>query len=180
MVRETWLQSQVASYQRLLKWYLIPPCLTLSIIGYVSRVKWSNLGKRVAPGVVAIEKGDFWSPSTMVANYYYIQFKNVNRLDSLVPQTTYQLLYAKIWLISNSFITKRTKFSKLILCTYSWYQVFLCNTNNLPTVHFYQIQLIYTQLYGFKRLYLSNKKHLFAHCHNIMVWFLCLMAYQPL
>ena len=31
------------------KWYLIPPCLKLSIIRYVSRVKWSNLGKGVAP-----------------------------------------------------------------------------------------------------------------------------------
>ena len=29
------------------KWYLIPPCLTLSIIRYVSRVKWSNPGKGV-------------------------------------------------------------------------------------------------------------------------------------
>ena len=31
------------------KWYLIPPCLTLSIIRYGSRVKWSNPGKGVAP-----------------------------------------------------------------------------------------------------------------------------------
>ena len=30
------------------KWYLIPPWLTLSIIRYVLRVKWSNPGKRVA------------------------------------------------------------------------------------------------------------------------------------
>ena len=30
IVWETWVQSQVASYQRLLKWHLIPPCLTLS------------------------------------------------------------------------------------------------------------------------------------------------------
>ena len=49
MVRETWVQSQVASYQRLQKLYLIPPCLTLSNIKYVSRVKWSNPGKGVAP-----------------------------------------------------------------------------------------------------------------------------------
>ena len=49
MVRDTWVQSQIASYQRLKKWYLIPPCLTLSNIRYVSRVKWSNLGKGVAP-----------------------------------------------------------------------------------------------------------------------------------
>ena len=49
MVQETWVQSQVASYQRLKKWFLIPPCLTLSNIRYVSSVKWSNLGKGVAP-----------------------------------------------------------------------------------------------------------------------------------
>ena len=30
------------------KWYLIPTCLTLSNIRYVSRVKWSNPGKGVA------------------------------------------------------------------------------------------------------------------------------------
>ena len=48
MARETWVQSQVESYQRLKKWYLMPPCLTLSIIWYGSRVKWSNPGKGVA------------------------------------------------------------------------------------------------------------------------------------
>ena len=45
----TWVQSQVESYQRLLKWYLIPPWLTLGNIRYVSRVKWNNSGKGVAP-----------------------------------------------------------------------------------------------------------------------------------
>ena len=32
-----------------LKWYLIPPWLTLSNIRSVTRVKWSNPGKGVAP-----------------------------------------------------------------------------------------------------------------------------------
>ena len=32
MVRETGDQSQVESYQRLKKWYLIPPCSALSIM----------------------------------------------------------------------------------------------------------------------------------------------------
>ena len=32
LVQETRVQSQVESYQRLKKWYLMPPCLTLSII----------------------------------------------------------------------------------------------------------------------------------------------------
>ena len=49
MVWEAWVQSQVESCQRFLKWYLILPCLTLSNIMYVSRVKWSNPGKGVAP-----------------------------------------------------------------------------------------------------------------------------------
>ena len=49
MAQETWFQSQVKSYHRLKKWYLMPPCLALSIICYGSRVKWSNPGKGVAP-----------------------------------------------------------------------------------------------------------------------------------
>ena len=32
-----------------LKWFLIPPCLTLSIIRHVSRVKYNNPGKGVVP-----------------------------------------------------------------------------------------------------------------------------------
>ena len=47
--QETWVQIQVASYQRLLKWYLMLHYLTLSNIKYVSRVKWSNPGKGVVP-----------------------------------------------------------------------------------------------------------------------------------
>ena len=69
MVWETGVQSQVESYQRLKKWYLMPPCLTFSII----RVKWSNPGKGVVPplhcSVVAIEKRAFRSPLTKVANF---------------------------------------------------------------------------------------------------------------
>ena len=49
MVRETGVQSQVRTYQILLKWHLIPLSLTLSIKRYVSRVKRSNPGKGVAP-----------------------------------------------------------------------------------------------------------------------------------
>ena len=71
MVREIGVQSQVESYQRLKKWYLMPPCLTLSYIGYVSRVKWSNSEKGVAPSLT-IEKGAFGSPSTTVANFNYL------------------------------------------------------------------------------------------------------------
>ena len=79
MARETRVQSKVASYQRVKNWYLIPPCLTLSIIRYVSRVKWRNPENGVALhlhlGVVAIEKGAFGSPLTLVANFTYLKKK---------------------------------------------------------------------------------------------------------
>ena len=61
---ETWVQFQVESYQRLKKWYLMPHCLTLSIIRYGSRVKWSNPGKGVAPSLTpwcsSYRKGSLW------------------------------------------------------------------------------------------------------------------------
>ena len=70
MVRETRLQSQVESYQRLQKkWYLMPPCLTLSIIRYVSRVKWSNPGKIVAPSPTS-QCSSYWKRSLWVALDY--------------------------------------------------------------------------------------------------------------
>ena len=54
--------------------YLMPPCLTLSIIRYGSTVKWSNPGKGVAPfpSLVAIEKGAFGSSSNMVTNFTHV------------------------------------------------------------------------------------------------------------
>ena len=65
------------------KWYLMPPCLTLSIIRYVSRVKGVNPGKRLAPslplGVVAIEKGALGSPSTTVTNFAFTYLFFFNR-----------------------------------------------------------------------------------------------------
>ena len=49
MAQKTRVQSQVESYQRLRKWYLMPSCLTLSTVRYGSRMKWSNPRKWVVP-----------------------------------------------------------------------------------------------------------------------------------
>ena len=66
MARETWVQSQLESYERLKKWYLMLPCLTLSIIRSGSRVKWSNPGKGVAhsstPWCSWYRKWSLWVP----------------------------------------------------------------------------------------------------------------------
>ena len=81
-VRETWVRSQVESYKRLKKWYLMPPCLTLSIIRYGSRVKWSNPGKVVAPSPTPwcskLSEREpsghprLWSPTLLLLIYIYI------------------------------------------------------------------------------------------------------------
>ena len=47
----------------------MPPCLTLSNIRYVSRVKWSNPGKGVAPSPTPW-CNSYWKGSLLVANLY--------------------------------------------------------------------------------------------------------------
>ena len=72
MVRENLVQSQVMLYQRLYKWYLIPLSLTLSNIRYVSRVKWSNLGKGVVPSPISWWCS-YWKGSLLVVLHYFSQ-----------------------------------------------------------------------------------------------------------
>ena len=48
------------------KWYLILLCLTLIIIRYVSKVKWSNTGKGVEPSL-APQCGSYWKESLRIA-----------------------------------------------------------------------------------------------------------------
>ena len=73
LARETWVQSQVESYQRLKK--MVLDASLLNTQHYKVRIKGKVEQSRegVAPplhlGVVAIEKGAFGLPSTMVANF---------------------------------------------------------------------------------------------------------------
>ena len=52
-----------------LKWYLIPPCLTLSNIRYIFRVKWSNPGKGVAPSATP-RCSSYWKGSLLATLDY--------------------------------------------------------------------------------------------------------------
>ena len=73
---------------KILKWYLIPPCLTLSNIRYVWRVKWSNLGNGVAPSSTP-RCSSYWKGSLLVALgdgrqlylYIYGGFRGVSEMD---------------------------------------------------------------------------------------------------
>ena len=95
MVRETWVQSQVASYQGLLKWYLIPPCLTLSDIRYVLRVKWSNPAKGVAP-----------SPTPRCSSYWKGSLQGRLQLkgDNFTYFTWYNVFITHLYVFKYSFV----------------------------------------------------------------------------
>ena len=88
MVRETGVQFQVESYQKLKKWYLMPPCLTHSIIKARIKAKvkqsreWSTTFS-LQIGVVAIKKVAFRSPSTKVTNFTYIYIYIYNSFISV-------------------------------------------------------------------------------------------------
>ena len=119
MSRETRVQSQVGSYQRLKKWYLIPPCLTLSIIRYGSRVKWSNLGKGVAP-IPTPQCGSYWKGSLRftVDNGFLKSFEgfigNYIKFIKIEINVDSFLFYKKsLW--RNSFFVQRSILSVLFV-----------------------------------------------------------------
>ena len=79
MVWKTGVQSQVESYQRLKKWYLMPPCLTQHYKVQI-KGKWSYPGKGVAPSLTpqctSSWKGNFLVALTVVSQlliYIYIK-----------------------------------------------------------------------------------------------------------
>ena len=79
MVWKTKVQSQVELFQRLKKWYLMVPCLTLTIYKVRIRGKVEQSRERSsAVGAVAIEKETFGSPSTKFANFTYYLWMSAN------------------------------------------------------------------------------------------------------
>ena len=90
-------QFQVESFQKLKKWYLTSPCLTFSIIRYISRVKWSNPGKGIAPSptprCTSYWKGSsgsprLQSPTLLIFFTTYFYFSNRVILYSLIINNT--------------------------------------------------------------------------------------------
>ena len=66
MVPEAGFQSQVESYKKLKKWYLMLPCLALGVIRYGSRVKWNNPENGVA-SFPTPRCSSYWKGSIRVA-----------------------------------------------------------------------------------------------------------------
>ena len=86
------------------KWYLMLPCLTLSIIRFGSRVKRSNPRKEIAtsptPWCSSYRKGAFGSPSTMVANFAYFYIFSVYISRICIYEFSYILLLTCSHLLS--------------------------------------------------------------------------------
>ena len=80
MMQEAGVQFQAESYQRFKKWYLIPPCLSFSIIRYGSRVKWCR---------------SYWKRSLRVAFDYDYQ------IYLLLLMSTKRYLFLKNYLFSS-------------------------------------------------------------------------------
>ena len=106
----------------------MPPCLTLSIIRYGSRVKWSNPGKGVAPSPTPwcskLSKREpsghprLWSPTLLT----YLTKPNQTKPSF------------------NQFFSHKYSYL-IVICVHTviWFQVFLFNANNLRTIIFFQV-----------------------------------------
>ena len=135
MVRETRVQSQVTSYQRLWKCNLIPPYLTLSNIRYVSRVKWINPGKGEVPSPTPWYRS-YWKGSLLVALDYGHQL------------SFFYLLYIYI-ILSFSCVTH----IGMGILTYWWISVGVCVSIYLS---------IYLSIYIYIYIYIYNSFGLFV------------------
>ena len=84
----------------------MPPCLTLSIIRYGSRVKWSNPGKEVAPSptpwCIKLSKREpsghprLWSPTLLLFAYFIGPSWNYSQLR--IYWIKYCLIYIYIYI----------------------------------------------------------------------------------
>ena len=113
MIRETEVQSQVELYQRLKKWHLMLPCLTLSTIMYRSRVKCSNPGNGVAP-----------SPTLQWSSYWKGKPSGRPRLRSPTLLTCHKCCYFCKIIISLS-LTKYPKSAALCLTKLSFVSLWI-------------------------------------------------------
>ena len=78
-----------------LKWYLILPSLTLSNIRYLSRIKWSNPGKGVAPSL-SPRCSSYWKGSLLVAHVYGRQQQQLFFCNIVVTSSPNFINYIKL------------------------------------------------------------------------------------
>ena len=105
MAQETWVHSQVESYKKLKKWYLMHPCLTLNIIRYWSRVKWSNPGKGVAPSSTPLCSSDRKGSLRVTLDYgSQLYFSYIDTLNDYRVLKSSEKFFITRVATSNSFV----------------------------------------------------------------------------
>ena len=172
MARETWVQSQVESYQRLKKWYLMPPCLTLSIIRYGSRVKWNNPGKGVAPSPThwcsKLSKREpsgrprLWSPTllTFTATGLEEEKLNSNQHYFAVKSTLYYIMLTQRGWINTSCIVAASKIHLISPAT----------SSTLPTMSHIKFCRFVRWDCKIHRLHICNGINTPPHTHQRVSW----------
>ena len=145
MARETWVQSLSRVIPKTQKWYLIPPCLTLSIIRYGSMLKWRYPGKGVAPSPTpwcsSYQKGVFELPSTMFANFTLLSARG-----------TWAKKLRKTYNEHNSLTSKH----KITLDRVTWYLRFTFWTLNVKhTDNYFRLLLCFTHTSVFLQPWLA-------------------------
>ena len=88
------------------KWYLIPPGFTLSDIRYVSRVKWSDPGKGVAPSHTPW-CSSYWKRSLLVALDYGHQLYLLSCFIPTQIRIFFQLKNAIEWISQDQLLWQR-------------------------------------------------------------------------
>ena len=107
------------------KWYLMPPCLTLIIIRYLSRIKWSNPGKGVAPFPTpwcsSYLKGSLW----VVLDYsrqFYLLYTHTMRILVAYRCKNYHHLTVKVSSLSHLLVFPLSLMGNVYLSiTETWY-----------------------------------------------------------
>ena len=166
IARETWVQSQVESYQRLKKWYLMPPCLTLSIIRYGSRVKWSNPGKGIAPSPTPwcckLSKRELsgyprlWSPTLLIWLVVWVLWDiNTWRLFNVKSCLYIYICILNIYDLLTHFVVNIFKLAWALFFVHSQ-MILSISINHLLAHNLFQVLLSYL-------IQSFNMSHLLAH-----------------
>ena len=139
MARETGVESN----QKLKILYLTPPCLTFTIIWYVSRVKWSNLEKGVSPSPTPRYNG-YWKGRPRVALNYSRQlyFYSTPTLAGYLVTNLVIYIYIYIWFVSKWFRGNIIfKWDKVHLFVHCYMVSSIANTNNSS---WFQVEMPFT------------------------------------
>ena len=152
VIWEIKIWSQVESYQRLKKWYLMLPCLTLTIIRHGSRIKWSNPGNGVVSSTTP-RCSSFWKGSLEVTLNYGCQLYIYTYICTCIYIYVYIFTYICIC---------------IYLYIYVHVYIYICICLQ---IYVYIYIYIYMYIYVYIFMYMYVYIHVYV-CIYIYIWWL--------